>query len=67
MQHCGDSLGHNDDGGVVCLGFQGTAQGHVGLVIQRREAVIKQVDARLFSDGTRNGKTLFLPADEIIL
>ena len=51
VQHGGDALCHDDDGGVVGLGLQGAAQGHVGLVVQGRETVVEQINFRFFGDG----------------
>ena len=65
VEHRGDALCHDDDGGVAGLRLQGTAQGHVGLVVQGGEAVVKQIDARRFCNGARNGKALFLPAGDV--
>ncbi len=65
MQHGGDALRHNNDRGVVGFSLQRTAQRHVGLVVQRREAVVKQIDLRVLGNGAGNRKALLLPAGDV--
>ncbi len=65
VQHGGDALRHNNDCGVVSFSFQRTAQRHVGLVVQRREAVVKQIDLRVLGNGAGNRKALLLPAGDV--
>lgn len=65
MQHSGDALRHNNDRGVVGFSLQRTAQRHVGLVVQRREAVVKQIDLRVLGNGAGNRKALLLPAGDV--
>ena len=62
VQHGGDALCHNDHGGVVGLCLQSAAQGYIGLVVQRREAVVKQIDLGIFGNCPGNGKPLLLAA-----
>ena len=65
VEHGGNALGHNDDGGVPGLLFQGAAQSHVGLEVQSGETVVKQIDFRIFGNGPGDGKPLFLPAGHV--
>ena len=65
VQHGGDALRHNNDRGVVGFSLQRTAQRHVGLVVQRREAVIKQIDLRVLGNGAGNRKALLLPTGDV--
>ena len=65
MEYSGDALRHDDHGGVVGLGLQRTAQGHVGLVVQRREAVVEQIDPGFLGNGAGNGKPLLLAAGNV--
>lgn len=65
MQHGGDALRHNNDRGVVSFSLQRTAQRHVGLVVQRREAVVKQIDLRVLGNSAGNRKALLLPAGDV--
>ena len=65
VQHGGDALRHNNDRGVVGFSLQRTAQRHVGLVVQRREAVVKQIDLRVLGNGAGNRKALLLPAGDV--
>ena len=60
-----DALGHNDHNGIPGLGVQGTAQGRVGLEVQRGEAVVKEVEVRLPEDGPGDGQTLPLSAGDV--
>ena len=65
MQYGRDALRHDDDGGAAGLSLERAAQGYIGLVVQRREAVIKQIDLRVLGNGARNRKALLLPARDI--
>ena len=65
VQHGGDALCHDDDGGVVGLGLQGAAQGHVGLVVQGRETVVEQINFGVLGNGTGDGQALLLAAGHI--
>ena len=65
VQHGGDALCHDDDGGVVGLGLQGAAQGHVGLVVQGRETVVEQINFGVLGNGACNGKALLLAAGHV--
>ena len=49
-----DALGDDHDGGVVQLMGQPCAQGGIGLVIERGEAVIKDEDLRFDRKRTGN-------------
>ena len=65
VQHGRNALRHDDDGSVVGLGFQCATQRHVGFVVQRREAIVKQVNPRVLGNRAGDGQPLFLPAGDI--
>ena len=60
MENRADTLGHNDRGRVRSLLFSGLSKGRISLIVQSREAVIKNVNLRLSGDGAGNGETLLL-------
>ena len=65
VQHSGDALCHNDNGSVIGLGFQCTAQGNIGLKVEGRKAVVEQINFGVLGNGACNGKALLLAAGHI--
>ena len=65
VQHSGDALCHNDNGSVIGLGFQCTAQGNIGLKVEGRKAVVEQINFGVLGNGACNGKALLLATGHI--
>ena len=65
MQDGAQALRHDDDRGVVRLLGQRLTQRGVRLIVERGEAVVKQVHLRMLGDGARDGQALPLPAGHV--
>ena len=65
MQHRRDALRHDDHGLAAQARVQLLAQRGVGLVVERREAVVEQVGARLGGQRAGDGQALALAARHV--
>ena len=65
MQDRTDSLRHKNDRAVLDVFMQRLAQRRVGFHVQRREAVVKDKNLRIFCDGSGNRQPLLLTAGDI--
>ena len=59
------ALGHDDDRGLVELAGERGAQARVGAEVERREAVVEDVDVRSLDERPRDGQALALPARDV--
>ena len=57
-----DALGNDQDGTPSHFLCQGVTQGRIGLEIEGRKAIVKDIEICLFKQGPGNGQTLFLAA-----
>ena len=62
MEDRADALGDDHDGGIACLGDKRFAERGVRLEVERRKAVVKDIQFRFFDKSARDRKTLFLSA-----
>ena len=65
IKNCVDPLRHDDDGTIAHFLFQSLSQHLIRLEVQRREAVVEQINSRFFHQRPCNGKPLFLSAGHI--
>ena len=65
VQNGANALGNKKTRHASGLFFEHRAQLAVGFVIQRGEAVVKDIDLRLAADRAGDGNALFLPAGKV--
>ena len=65
VQDRAQALRHDEHRRVVRLPGQGLPQRGVGLIVERGEAVVKQIHLRVLGDGARDRQALPLPAGDV--
>ena len=60
MQDGGNTLSHDNDGGITHLFGQRSTQGRIGFVVEGRKAVVENIHPGILSDGPRDREPLLL-------